>query len=416
MNIYIIIAVIMLLTDFLTNLAADTLNLKTLKQGLKLPDEFTGVYDKNSYVKSQKYTADTTKFGILAGTFDFALLLLFLIFGGFDWLDSIVRGFGFGEITTGLLYIGILLLGKSLLRLPFSVYGTFVIEEKYGFNKTTAKTFTADFIKGLVLTAIIGAPLLAAVEWLFLYGGGLSWLYAYLAVTTVSLFLYFLYPILIMPLFNKFTPLANGELKDRITELAGMLSFPFAGIYVMDGSRRSSKSNAFFTGFGKLKRIALFDTLIKNQSVPELVSILAHEIGHYKKKHVIWAFVRMSLFLGFTMFIFSAFLSQPHVVSSLGIAGPSVYTALVLFMILFTLPNKIWYALENSMSRKHEFEADDFAAEHNEPEIMISALKKLSLDNLSNLTPHPFYVFLHYTHPPVLERIRTLRKINPKNQ
>src|SRR3990167_4965718 len=288
-NIYAILIITMMLTKFALDLTANLLNLRTLKRNL--PDEFSGVFNVESYKKSQDYTRTNTKFQMIELTFGFALILVFWFGGGFGTLDSYIRSWNFPEIWTGLLYIGILTLGNALIFLPFSIYSTFIIEERFGFNRTTPKTFILDLLKMLALGILLGGAVLTIILYLFQQYGNFAWIYVWLAVTIFSLVISFLWPSLIMPIFQKFTPLEEGELKEAIMALAEKLKFPVSGIYVIDGSRRSSKTNAFFTGFGKHKRIALFDTLIAKQTIPELVSVLAHEIGHYKKRHMITGLV-----------------------------------------------------------------------------------------------------------------------------
>jgi STE24 endopeptidase len=315
---------------------------------------------------------------------------------------------------SGLVYIGILVLARSILLLPFSIYSTFVIEELFGFNKTTVKTFIADLFKGIALGIVLGAPLLMLIFWLFDIAGAYAWLYCWGATSLFTLIIQFIAPTWIMPIFNKFTPLEEGELRKEILSFADRVRFPLQGVYVMDGSKRSSKSNAFFTGFGKFKRIALFDTLIKQHTVSELVAVLAHEIGHYKKKHIVKGIVISIAHMGVMFFLLSVFLSHRELFDAFFMEKMSVYAGLIFFGMLFA-PAEFFLSLGmNILSRKHEFEADSFSSETtNRPTEMISALKKLSVDNLSNLTPHPFYVFLHHSHPPVLERIRALSVDRP---
>lgn len=411
MNIYLIIILAAIAVDFILDLISNSLNLKVLTK--KLPEEFSGVYDEETYAKSQEYTKVRTRFGFITGIFDLLLLLGFWFSGGFNWLDQIVRSWGFGELVTGLLFIGILMVAKSIISLPFSIYSTFVIEERFGFNKTTPKTFVLDLIKGLLLGAVIGIPLLAGILAFFMYTGELAWLYAWLAVTAFTLIMQYVAPTWIMPLFNKFTPLEEGELRTAIEEYTEKVNFPLQGLFVIDGSKRSSKSNAFFTGFGKNKRVALYDTLIENHTIPELVAVLAHEIGHYKKKHIIKGMVISILHTGVLFFLLSFFLSEKGLFDAFYMEQMSVYTGLIFFGMLYSPIEMILSIFMQMSSRKHEYEADEFAAKTTgKPGDMISTLKKLSKDNLSNLTPHPFYVFLNYSHPPVLERIKAIREIN----
>jgi STE24 endopeptidase len=409
MNVYAIVILFTFLFEYGLNLFADVLNLKSLRG--ELPGEMGDVYDAEAYRKSQAYTRETTRFGLVSSTVTLALVLIFWFAGGFNLLDRTVRGWGFGMLLTGLLYIGILALLRGLLSLPFSVYGTFVIEERFGFNKTTPATFIGDLFKGLALSILLGGPLLAAFLLFFEYAGPYAWLYAWGAAAIYILFVQFIAPTWIMPLFNKFEPLQEGELRERIFAYARAVRFPIDNVFVMDGSRRSSKSNAFFTGFGRHKRIALFDTLIARQSVPEMVAILAHEIGHYKKKHILQGMVLSILHMGLIFFLLSIFISRPGLYGAFYMEHRSVYAGLVFFGLLFTPIEFILSIFFQILSRHNEYEADRFSVETFEhPEAMADALKKLSAHNLSNLTPHPFYTFLNYSHPPVLERIKAIRK------
>ena len=408
MNIYAIIILVAIVVDFVLEIISNRLNLKSLTK--KLPDEFEDVYDEDTYAKSQEYTRTRTKFGFITGTFNLLLLLGFWFSGGFNWLDQWARGFDYGVIGTGLIFIGLLVIAKSIISLPFSLYSTFVIEERFGFNKTDAKTFIADRLKGLALSVLIGGPLLAGIIAFFEYGGAWAWLYAWLAVTAFSLVMQYVAPTWIMPLFNKFEPLEDGELRQAIESYADKVDFPLQGIYVMDGSKRSSKSNAFFTGFGKNKRIALFDTLIENHTTEELVAVLAHEIGHYKKKHIVKNMTISILHTGIMFVLLSIFLQVPALFDAFFMDQMSVYAGLLFFGLLYSPVETILGIFMQMMSRTHEYEADNFAASTIEkPEEMVNVLKKLSKDNLSNLTPHPFYVFLNYSHPPALKRIEAIR-------
>ncbi len=410
MNIYAIIILATIAIDFILDITSNYFNLKSLTK--ELPKEFEGVYDEDSYAKSQQYTKVRTRFGFLTGGFDLVILLGFWFSEGFNWLDQIVRAWGFGELLTGLIYIAILLVAKSIIGLPFSIYSTFVIEERFGFNKTTPKTFVLDLIKGLGLGLIIGMPLLAGILWFFMYAGDLAWLYAWGAVTGFTLIMQYVAPTWIMPLFNKFTPLEEGELRTAIENYTEKVEFPLQGLFVIDGSRRSSKSNAFFTGFGKNKRVALYDTLIENHTQEELVAVLAHEVGHYKKKHIIKGMITSVLQTGVMFFLLSIFLQSHALFDAFYMNEMSVYAGLIFFGMLYAPIDMILSVFMQMFSRKHEFEADAFAATTtNKPESMISTLKKLSRDNLSNLTPHPLYVFLNYSHPPVLERIHAIKKL-----
>ncbi len=411
MNIYAIIILFALFFDFISGLIADILNLKNLSG--KLPEEFSDVYDAEKYKKSQEYTRANTRFGFLTESLNLAVLLIFWFSGGFNAVDNIARSISSSPVWTGLVFTGILVFFKSILNLPFSIYATFVIEEKFGFNKTTAATFIKDIIKGTLLGILIGGPLLAGIFAFFEYAGTFAWLYCWIAVTLFTLVLQYVAPKWIMPLFNKFKPLDEGELKEKIMEYAKKVNYRLADVTVMDGSKRSSKSNAFFTGFGKNRRIALFDTLIEKHSADELTAVLAHEIGHYKKKHIIKGMITGIIHSGLLFFLLSLFLNQQGLFDAFYMDNVSVYAGMLFFGLLYAPVEMILSIFMTMLSRKHEFQADQFAAETTEhPEWLISALKKLSVDNLSNLRPHPFYVFLNYSHPPVLKRINALRQIS----
>ena len=408
MNLYAVIIISALLGGYLLELASDMLNIRNLKP--HLPTEFKGIYDADSYLKSQQYTRVNTVFGIVGNSFDLALLAVFWFAGGFNYTDLMVRSLGYNVVWTGLLFIGLLMFFKALVSLPFSIYSTFVIEERFGFNKTTVATFISDLLKGILLAIILGAPLVALVIWFFEAAGFFAWLYCWIAVTLFMLFIQFAAPAWIMPLFNKFKPLEEGELRDAIMDYARSVDFSLENLFVMDGSKRSAKSNAFFTGFGRNKRIALFDTLIDSHSTSELVAILAHEIGHYKKKHILQSMVIGILHMGLMLFLLSIFVGNKGLFDAFYMDNISVYAGLIFFGILFSPLEIILSVLMNSLSRKNEYEADRFAVDTTGgKEDMISGLKKLSVHNLSNLTPHPFYVFLNYSHPPLLERIRAIR-------
>jgi STE24 endopeptidase len=410
MNIFALIILITILLDFLIDLITNQLNLSSLKK--EVPDEFKDIYDTETYAKSQEYTKVRTRFGYLTGTIDLLTILIFWFSGGFNWLDELVRSLGYGELVTGLLFMIILLLAKSLIGLPFSIYSTFVIEERFGFNKTTPKTFVLDMLKGLLLGAVIGLPLLAGILAFFMFTGDLGWLYAWVSITVFTLAMQYLAPTYIMPLFNTFTPLEEGELRTEIEAYTEKVNFPLQGLFVIDGSKRSSKSNAFFTGFGKNKRIALFDTLIEKHTVSELVAVLAHEIGHYKKKHILKGMVVSVGHSLILFFLLSLFLKEKALFDAFYMEQMSVYAGLIFFGMLYAPIEMILSIVMQWTSRKHEYEADAFAAETTKaPNEMISALKKLSKDNLSNLTPHPVYVFINYSHPPVLQRIDAIKQL-----
>ncbi|MBA7596252.1 Protease HtpX [subsurface metagenome] len=409
MNAFLVIILVALVLELVLRLVANLLNLKALK--LELPPALEGVYKPEDYRNSQEYTRATTRFDFVASTFRLLLLLSFWFAGGFNYLDQVVRASGFVPIANGLLYIGILLIAYSLLTLPLSIYATFVIEERFGFNRTTPRTFLLDRVKGLALATLLGAPLLAGILSFFEYSGPYAWLYCWVAITIFSLAMQFVTPMWIMPLFNKFTPVESGKLKAAILKYARSVNFPIKNVFVIDGSRRSSKSNAFFAGFGRNKRIALFDTLIEKHTVPELVAILAHEVGHHKKKHVLQGMIISILHTGVVFFLLSVFLDSAGLYEAFYMEQQPIYAGLLFFGLLYTLIELLLSVVMHMVSRRNEYEADRFAAETiDEPRSLVDALKKLSASNLSNLAPHPFYVFLHYSHPPLLQRVHAIQQ------
>lgn len=406
LNVWFFVIVVGLFVLWKVDLIATLLNLKSLSP--EIPQTFQEVVDPDAYEKSQEYTRVRAVFSIAEGIFSLVVLFTFWWLGGFGWLDDTVRGFGKGPIVTGILFVGALVVGQQLISIPFDLYSTFRIEEQFGFNRMTLATWVADRLKGAALGAAIGVPLLALLLWIF-QTVPMAWLWGWGIVTAFSLLLAYVAPTWIMPLFNKFEPLEDGELKTEIHAMAEKCDFPLKEVSVMDGSKRSAKSNAFFTGFGNNKRIALFDTLIENHTVPELVGVLAHEIGHYKKRHIVKSLVIGILTTGAMFFLLGLMMENRALFDAFGVKETSVYVSLVLFGILMSPLNEILSIGSNYLSRKHEFEADAYAAEvTGNPEAMADALRKLSKDNLSNLTPHPFYVFLNYTHPPVVERVEAL--------
>ena len=333
-----------------------------------------------------------------------------LCFKGFAAIDLLVRSYTTNPILMALLFFAILGVAADLLGIPFSLNKIFVIEEKFGFNKTTPKTFALDLIKGLVLGMALGAPVFAGLIWFFEHAGPLAWFYSWICFTCLQLTLLFLAPILILPLFNKFVPLPEGELQNAVHAYSHANRFKLSGVFTMDSSKRSTKGNAFFTGFGRFRRLVLFDTLVARQTVDELVAIFAHEVGHYKLHHIqrFTAFSIGSSALLF--FILSLFIRDAGLFSAFGMENVSVYASLIFISFLYSPILRALSLVSNWLSRRAEFEADEFSAQtFGKPEVLISALKKLSIDNLSHLTPHPFKVVLEYTHPPIMERIRALR-------
>jgi STE24 endopeptidase len=408
-NIFLIIILAVLIGNYILNLIVEKLNLQHIKT--ELPKEFEGYYDAEKYKKSQNYLKESTQFEIRTDTILTSITIAFILMGGFNLVDRIARGFGFGDITTGLIFVGILLLASHIIHIPLSAYSTFFIEEKYGFNRTTLKTFILDILKILILTAIIGGIIFFAVLWFFGKMGTWAWVYCWCLVTFFQIFLTFIAPVVIMPLFNKFVPLEECELKTTIENYTNSQNFRIKGIFTMDGSRRSSKSNAFFTGFGRFRRIVLYDTLIEKHTTDELASIVAHEMGHYKKKHIVTHLIISIITSGIMFFILSLFLNNRQLFDAFKMEETSIYASLFFFGFLYAPIEMIISVFINMLSRKNEYEADEYAVStHGKPEAMILSLKKLSVDNLSNLTPHPAKVFLTYSHPPVLERIKKIRE------
>jgi STE24 endopeptidase len=395
---------------YLLDSVAKILNVKNLRD--EVPPEFVGFYEPHRYLESQRYLRAKTRFELVSTTFDLFCLLLFWGLGGFERLDVWLRSFHQGPVVTGILYFAILAAAREVLALPFDAYSTFVIEEQFGFNRATLKTFVLDRLKGWALAGCLLVGFLAIVLGLLERFGLQIWPVAWLITAAVSILLTYLAPTIILPLFFKFSPLPDGPLREGILTYCHKQNFPIRDLLVIDGSRRSAKANAFFTGFGKNKRIALFDTLIQNHTVPELIAVLAHEVGHFKHRHVIQHFIFAQINLCFLFVLASLCLSRPELYAAFGVTHPSYYVGFALFSLLVQPLTIIIGVVLNFLSRRHEFQADRFAADSTgDPASLILALKKLSKDSLSNLTPHPLLVGLHFTHPPVLQRIRALKNL-----
>ena len=405
MYFYIIIG--MILFEYILSLLVDILNVKSLNPNL--PDEFKDVYDQDKYEKSQNYTKSNTKFSFLTSSFSL-LISLYFIFGGlYNSIDLYVRSHGFSEIVTGLLFFALLFVINDLLNIPFSLYKTFVIEEKYGFTKTTLKTLCSDKFKGYLLMIGIGAPVLSTIIYFFSNYSQYGWFYVWLFIIAFSIILQPVFTIFIAPMFNKFTPLEEGPLLNKIKDYLNKVNFPVQKLEVVDGSKRSSHSNAYFSGIGKYKRIALFDTLIDQMDENEILAIIAHEVGHYKLKHIYSGIILSSIQSGIMLFILSLFINNEQLFSVFYMDNLSVYASLVFFTMLYSPISMIVGVFFSIISRKNEFSADAYSAETAKlPESLITGLKKLSKENLSNLTPHWLNVFLNYSHPPVLDRIKAL--------
>ena len=407
MNIYFCIIIGALLLEFMLFNLSRHLDLQNISTSL--PNEFKGYYSANEYTRSQEYLVENTRFSYLTSAVDLLIILMVILLGLFNNVDLWLRDFGFSPMVTGLMFFGVLFLFQDIISTPFSLYRTFIIEENYGFNKTTPKTYLLDKIKSYFLLIILGALILSLILFFFNRFGDLAWLYAWIFLSAFLVLIQPLFTLFIAPMFNTFTPLEDGELKNKINTFAEKVNFPISRIDVMDGSRRSSKSNAYFSGLGKNKRIALFDTLIENHSEDELLSIIAHEVGHYKKKHNIKGIIMGVIQTGIMFFLLSLFLNNEILFSAFKMENLSVYASLLFFSILYSPIELIMSFVGNAISRKHEFEADSFAKTSiGTGKDLIEGLKKLTVTNLGNLTPHKLTVWLSYSHPPVLNRIKAL--------
>ena len=402
---YLIIAIIVI--KFVFDTILNYLNAQHYNDAI--PKELEGVFDNDEYKTSQQYKATNYNFGVITSLFSVTLTLLFFFLDGFAFVDKLVQNMSQNSIVQTLLFFGIIFLSSDILNTPFSYYKTFVIEERFGFNKTTIKTFISDKIKSWFMLIILGGGILALITWFYQVTGSNFWIYAWLLVTLVTLFLNMFYSKIIVPLFNKQYPLEDGNLKTAINNFAQKVGFKIQNIFVIDGSKRSTKANAYFTGFGKQKRITFYDTLLEELNTDEVVAVLAHEVGHYKKKHIIYNMILSVILTGFTLFILSLLIGNETLSNALGVDGVSFHIGLIAFTILFSPISEVTSFFMNILSRKFEYEADDFAKNTANYNALISALKKLSKSSLSNLTPHPLYVKIHYSHPTLLQRIINLK-------
>ncbi len=396
-----------LVGEYLLATTLNFLNAKRFKD--TIPEELSDVYNSEEYKKSQDYKLTNYRFGILTSTFSILLILGVLIFGGFGWIDNWVSSLTANKTVQSLLFFGIIMLGSDILNTPFGYYKTFVIEEKFGFNKTTLKTFITDKIKGWLMIIVLGGGILTLVLWFFEWAGTNFWLYTWGLITVFTIFINLFYSKLIVPLFNKQEPLEDGSLKSKIESYANNVGFKLQNIFVINGSKRSTKANAYFSGFGREKRITLYDTLVNDLEEDEIVAVLAHEVGHYKKKHIIFNLASSIIITGAMLFILSLFINNPIISLAIGVDKPSFHAALIGFGMLYSPISEITGLLMNYFSRKFEYQADDFAKETFSASPLITSLKKLSKNSLSNLTPHPAYVFMHYSHPPLKDRIQNLK-------
>ena len=406
-NTLFLIIIIILLLQFGIETILNYLNARRFSD--PIPEELDDVFNKEEYLKSQSYKKTNYRFGLFSSTFSLVLIIAFLVFGGFEWVDRIAAGYSTNPIFRALIFFGIIFLGSDLLGTPFSVYQTFVIEEKYGFNKTTPRLFVMDKVKGWLMLLILGGGILALVIWFFEWAGRDFWLYAWALIACFTIFMNLFYSRLIVPIFNKQTPLKEGSLKSKIESYARQVGFELRNIFVIDGSKRSTKANAYFSGFGREKRVTLFDTLIEDLDEDEIVAVLAHEIGHYKRKHIIVNLFVSVAISGFTLYLLSLFINNPELSMAIGVSEASFHAALISFGILYSPISELTGLVMNYFSRKFEFQADNYAKTTFAALPLITSLKKLSKNSLSNLTPHPAYVFVHYSHPPLVNRIKNLK-------
>ncbi|NNE03286.1 MAG: M48 family metallopeptidase [Eudoraea sp.] len=398
---------IILIAQFIIETILEYLNSRKFQDAI--PEELDGIFDDAAYVKSQEYKKTNYKFGLFTSSFSLIVTLSFLIFGGFEWVDTLTRSITTSPIPMALLFFGIIMIGSDILSTPFAYYKTFVIEEKFGFNKSTRKLFVIDKIKGWAMLAALGGLILSLVMWFYEWVGSSFWIYAWALIALFTIFMNLFYSKLFVPLFNKQTPLEEGGLKSKIQEYAHTVGFELKNIFVIDGSKRSTKANAYFSGFGKEKRVTLYDTLLKDLEEDEIVAVLAHEVGHYKRNHILFNLFVSVLITGITLYVLSLFINNPAVSLAIGVTVPSFHAALIGFGILYSPISEITGIAMNYVSRKFEYQADNYAKNTFAPLPLISSLKKLSKNNLSNLTPHAAYVFMHYSHPPLIDRVRNLR-------
>jgi STE24 endopeptidase len=409
MNAWLIIILLIILTHYLVDSLVSIVNLRALSP--ELPKEFGDYFDEEKYRSSQDYTRATTKLALLENSFTTGVTLVFLLLGGFNVVDLFSRSFGLGPIRTGIVFTGSLLFLSFIIGLPFNLYSTFSIETRFGFNRTSVITYITDLLKGFGLSIVFGVPLLSFILWFFETSPVYGWLYCWIGVVLFTIVMQFLAPVLIMPLFNKFIPLEDGPLYRTIMAYARQEDFGIKGIFTMDGSRRSTKLNAFFTGFGRFRKIVFYDTLVEKLSDAEILAVLAHEMGHFKKKHILRMMVLTILQTGLMFYLLSLFIGNPGLFEAFGMNQISIYASLVFFAFLYSPLNTLLSIFTSYLSRAHEFEADEYAARSTGREdMLIQGLKKLSSENLSNLTPHPLMVLYSYSHPPVLERIKHLQK------
>lgn len=401
---FIIIAILVI--DFIIEKVIGYFNAKHFND--KIPAELQDVYNEEEYYKSQAYKKENYKFALWSSLFSFVAMLAFFFFKGFAWMDNIARSLSNNELVVGLIFFGIIMFINDIISTPFSYYQTFVIEEKFGFNKSTKKLFFTDKFKGWGLGIVLGGGILALIIWFYQLTQANFWIYTWIFISVFTIFMTLFYSSLIVPLFNKQTPLENGNLRNAIEKFATKVGFKLDNIFVIDGSKRSTKANAYFSGFGIKKRIVLYDTLIHDLTTEEIVAVLAHEVGHYQKKHVFTNMLISLLTTGFTLYILSLLINNPVLSKALSVDQPSFHIGLIAFGVLYSPISEVTGIIMHYISRKFEYQADNYAKEKYDGAALISSLKKLSRNSLSNLTPHKANVFVNYSHPTLLQRIKNL--------
>jgi STE24 endopeptidase len=408
MNIYTFVVFSLLVIVYLIEMTADLLNIKNISSDI--PSEFEGYFDKGEYIKSQEYLKTKTKFYMILSSFFLIVQIIFITLHGFNYVNTISLAFGFGPILTGIIFVGILFFFIEILKIPFSIYYVFIIEEKFGFNRLTVKNFVLDLLKSWTIGAIIGIIIFAAALWTLINVNRYAWFFVFVFIVVVNFFITLIAPVVIMPLFNKYTPLEEGELKKSIEEYAKREKFKMKGVFRIDGSKRSTKSNAFLAGFGMFRKIVLFDTLIQKHTVNELTSVLAHEVGHFKLGHIVKHMAFSLISTGMMLFVFSLFMNKAWLYTAFYMHVHPIYAGIIFFRILYAPIFLLTRIISNYFSRKYEHQADAYSIKtYKNPEAMVNALRKLSVDNLSNLYPHKLKILLEYSHPPILKRIKAIK-------
>ena len=404
------IIVVFLCLDFVLERVLESLNSKHMSP--VLPDSLKGIYEEKEYSRFQSYKRENGRLDCWSSGVGFGVMIVFLVAGGFGWYNSWVVSLTDSVVWQTIFFVMGLSVASTVLDIPFDYYATFRIEEKYGFNKTTRRVYWLDAVKELFLSLVLGGVLLALVVWFYTWAGTYFWLYAWGAVTLFSVFMAMFYSQLIVPLFNKQTPLQEGSLRDKIQNFAEKVGFKLDNIYVIDGSKRSTKANAYFTGLGPKKRVVLYDTLIDELTEEEIVAVLAHEVGHYKKRHTLRSMVVSVIQMGVLFWLFSLCVNNAALSEALGGDRAYFQLGLIAFAILYSPVNLILGIGMNVWSRSNEYEADAFAARYYEGDYLVSGLKKISVKSLSNLTPHPLYEYIYYSHPSLLKRIDAVKRIH----